>query len=139
MDKHDVAHYSLAAVTLGGLGAGYFLLPPTPPRWPTLTSVQAQNIVVMTKQNPIDVYCADLDCSKITLALIAGGKAKGISVHTTALLGGQNGLTVGAPTQAEADIIKHAVEEGSGGVLKVVDSVAPTATRYISFGRLGQP
>lgn len=140
MDKHDVAHYGIAGAVGAALVGLYSVMPTEQPAWPSLTKQEAADVVsaIGSASPKFGVYCADEACTKIARSLVKAGKAKGFTVDYEVPLTSMNNLQVGAPTEAEANKIKAAVEKASDGKLKVDTVFAQGQLYYISFGHIAK-
>lgn len=137
MDKHDVAHYGLTGAVIAAMSSFAYFKPLDQKTWPTLTDKQAsqivRNVADVIPNQTLNVYCADRECHKLVRALEKHASAAKVAFHTEILLGGEDGPSVGAGTQATADALAKAVRDGSDGLIKP-DAVPDQQAPYIAFG-----
>ena len=137
MDRHDVAHYLIAAA-LGAGGLWLYERAPIPGAWPSLSSsdiVSLSASIKATGVKGIDIYCGDPRCSAIAADVDLAISAAGVVTTLQPAIIVPDGLTVGAETQDAENKLAAAIYEGSRHKLRPETSRIGNDRPYISFGR----
>jgi len=131
INPHHIAHYGIAAALAAALGVVYTEMPsPARDPWKAVTADKARVFADSVKgkfRGGVNVFCMETQCRRAASVI-----AKDMGEDFTRPLYLPNGLTVGSPTQEDADKLAKYVKSAFG--IDVADAVPNQPNNYIAFG-----